>query len=136
MNIKLERFFSVVKVVFDKLFSLGFVIPENGIEETPMYGSITFYGNNVCISFSYDLVEGKSECYVGKIDKSRIVTDRNEGGYWSSLYSYLLHKKAYRGNLQIKDEWRVQEFPELPAFELLLTEKANELLKDSEGVFD
>lgn len=136
MNTKLLRFFSTVKVVFENLFRLGFVIPEDAVEETPLYGRISFYGKHVCITFSYDLVEDNSECYVGKIDNGRLVVNRNEGGYWSSLYSYLVNRKAYRGKLPIKDDWLKHEFPELLAFRLLLTEEASEILEDGEDVFN
>ena len=135
MDDRLVKFFAAVRHTFQYLYDKGFVLADEGTEVENFYGSISYMGKNVCIVFSYDLREEVTDCYVGKVHKGKINRYRETGGYWASLFSYLVKKQGFRGKLPIDRDGSRDEFPELLAFRKLLDDKGIKLLADSEDAF-
>jgi len=67
-----------------------------------MYESVRLDGTNVAIQFSIDFREGGLDCGVGRIIDRRLVIDRSRGGYWQSLFGYLMEKQGLRSTLNIR----------------------------------
>ena len=88
-------FVATVKNIFSFLEEFGFVL--GNIEENQLYVTVEFIGGKLAIVFSYDLMEQVIDCYIGKVANGVIVTDRRRGGYWSSLFDYLVQNCEYRG---------------------------------------
>ena len=81
-------FIATVKDLFSFLEEFGFVL--SNIEENRLYAKVEFLAGKLAIVFSYDIKEQTMDCYIGKVANGVIVADRRRGGYWSSLFDYLV----------------------------------------------
>lgn len=88
-------FIATVKDLFSFLEEFGFVL--SNIEENRLYAKVEFVAGKLAIFFSYDIKEQTMDCYIGKVANGVIVADRRRGGYWSSLFDYLVKECDYRG---------------------------------------
>lgn len=135
MDNELDNFIKKARELFLYLQDYGFEIPPDGIEITPLYGSISFVGRDIGFAFSYDIRDKCCECYVGRIINGRFNKSRANGGYWSSLYSFLVNKRGYRGSIPIPEYAKYYEFSALYGFRDLFIKEASCLLNDKGSVF-
>ena len=135
MNEKLSRFIAATRAEFDYLIDEGLEIPEKGIVANSLYGVVGYFGKNVCISFSYNLRERCTDCYVGKVINGEKRVNRKKGGYWAPLLAYIRESRGISNPILKIERSTKLEFPELRQFKMILNEYGEMLLKDKDDAF-
>ena len=132
---KNERFVGCVTEVFGFLEDAGFKTGPHRIECKQLYYTVTYCGKEVAYCFSFDVRENYCECYIARVVHGEIITDRRNGGFWSSLYSFLVKQMGYRGKIPIPKECEELEFKELYGYKKRLIDQQSEILKDDSMLF-
>lgn len=135
MNKEQSNFLATVDELFSFLEAVGFHRDDSAIECTDLYCVVPYIGKNVGIYLSYDKKEDYSECYIGKIVGGKRITNRDMGGYWGTLISFLYSNRSFRGKIPIDEQLLNKKHKELYGYKKLLTTTAKDILDDKEEVF-
>lgn len=93
-----------LEALFQSVLPSSFHLRKDMVEETPLYISAPFIGQNIALVFVYDVKEQVVDCYVARVVDGKLVKESISNGSWCHLHSLLVEYAGFRGTIKNRVE--------------------------------